>query len=623
MDDIYAIMKRMEERIAELPAGYISRKTIRGKTCHYRQWREDGKIKSKYIREEDLEEIRSQIGERKQLEERLKEIKKQHPVKKEEDVKLETNFRMGDALTRMVRNVRNFKKRDCFERVEKYLKDDENWTRVCVIYGLRRTGKTTMLYQAIADMSEEDFAKTAYVKLRKTDVMSNLVHDLDTLYHVGYRYIFVDEVTLMEDFIDSAALLSDIYVPMGMRIVLSGTDSLGFWFARDNELYDRVRTIHTTFIPFREYSRLLDSDSIDEYICYGGMLSQGELAFDDEDANADDSSFRDDESTRRYIDTAICRNIQHSLACFEYGHYFGHLRSLYDADELTNAINRIIEDMNHDFAREVITKDFVSHDLGVSERNLRNERNPEKRTDALKHIDKKAVTEKLMQILHIRNREQQTLEINDSQVLRIKQYLKALDLIVECPIVYEPGAAREEHVLFTQPGMRYCQVQALVYSLMQDETFSQLSGEEISYITDRILGEVRGRMLEDIILLEALKALPKKYEVFKLMFESGEYDMVIHDKEDNTCAAYEIKHSSQYVRQQARHLLDERKLDLTSKRYGKIAGRYVLYLGEDLDTEDGIAYRNAEQFLKNLPDLTLTSGLEEALAEDEEAGKHL
>ena len=71
MDDIYEIMRRMEERIAELPAGYISRKTIRGKTCHYRQWREDGKLKSKYIREEDLEEIKSQIGERKQLEARL------------------------------------------------------------------------------------------------------------------------------------------------------------------------------------------------------------------------------------------------------------------------------------------------------------------------------------------------------------------------------------------------------------------------------------------------------------------------------------------------------------------------------------------------------------------------
>ena len=33
------------------------------------------------------------------------------------------------------------------------------------------------------------------------------------------------------EFIDSAALLSDVYAAQGMKIVLSGTDSLGFWFA--------------------------------------------------------------------------------------------------------------------------------------------------------------------------------------------------------------------------------------------------------------------------------------------------------------------------------------------------------------------------------------------------------
>lgn len=73
-------------------------------------------------------------------------------------------------------------------------------------------------------------------------------------------------------------------------------------------------TIHTTFIPFREHSRLLGINSIDEYIRYGGTLRAGELNFDDEDVNAEDASFRDDESTRRYIDTAI---LQKPSAFFE------------------------------------------------------------------------------------------------------------------------------------------------------------------------------------------------------------------------------------------------------------------------------------------------------------------
>ncbi len=128
-------------------------------------------------------------------------------------------------------------------------------------------------------------------------------------------------------------------------------------------------------------------------------------------------------------------------------------------------------------------------------------------------------------------------------------------------------------------------------------------------VAERILEEVRGRMLEDIILLETKKALGRQYEVFKLRFAAGEYDMVIFDKENLCCAAYEIKHSKEYVREQARHLMNPEMLSLTEHRYGKIEGRYVLYLGEDMDSEDGIAYRNAEAFLKNLSHIELKSGL--------------
>lgn len=92
------------------------------------------------------------------------------------------------------------------------------------------------------------------------------------------------------------------------------------------------------------------------------------------------------------IDTAICKNIQHSLTCCEDGGHFRHLRTLYEAGELTGAINRIIEDMNHAFLVSVLTRDFLSHDLGLAAWNLRKERDPEKRTTILDEIDAGAVT---------------------------------------------------------------------------------------------------------------------------------------------------------------------------------------------------------------------------------------
>lgn len=606
MTDGYELIKRIRERIAELPNGYISQKNIRGKTNYYRQWREGGKLKSKYISAADVERVREQIEERKALEEKLKELRKLYPEEITEEPLYETNVVYGEDLRDMVEPAKHLKRRDPFPQIEKYIYGLDR-TRVCAVYGLRRTGKTTMLFQTIADMKAEDFAKAAYIKFTTSDTMAAINRDLKKLRKAGFKYVFMDEVTLLEDFIDSAALFSDIFVAMGMKIVLSGTDSLGFWFAEGNELYDRVRMVHTTYIPYREYSRLLGIDSIDEYIRYGGTLRMGEIDFDDEDLMAEDASFRDDESTRRYIDTAICKNIQHSLACYKDGHQFSHLYSLYEAGELTNAINRIIEDMNHRFVRNIVDQRFKSHDLGLTARNLRQERDPARRTDVLDHIDRAAVRQELMDKLDICDKEQRTLEITQSHIILIKKFLKELDLIVDCPLEHgEVGVEQEEHVLFAQPGMRYCQAQALVYSLTKDLVYRLLNDNEKEYIAERILEEVRGRLLEEIVLLETAKALGKDYRVFKLKNGNKEYDMVIRDTKTNTCAVYEIKHSRECVYEQAQHLRDEEMLAVTTPRFGKLVGRYVLYLGDDLITDEGIAYRNAEQFLKALPNVELT-----------------
>lgn len=598
-------IKVLQEEISQLPKGYISQKNIQGKTRYYLQWSENGKKKSKYIKDGELEHLREQIEQRKALQEELKELQnRQNSTVKMSgiDLECETNITVGRALLAMTKGVAEWERRDCYEQLQDYLHSKET-DRVCLIYGLRRTGKTTMLRQAVSDLSEPEFNKAAYIKLRRTDTMAMLNRDLKRLFNANFQYIFLDEVTLMSDFIDSAALLSDVFAAMGMKIVLSGTDSLGFSLAMNEELYDRAISIHTTFIPFREHSRLLGIDSIDEYIRYGGTLRAGELDFENPELNSDEASFKDDESTRRYIDTAICRNIQHSLACYEDGNHFHHLYSLYQAGELTNAINRIIENMNHRFVVDTIVREFRSSDLSVSAKNLRKERDPEKRTDILDRIDIDAVTEKLMEILDIRNKEDQSIGITKSHVIEIKEYLRALDLIAECPIEYaNPELEPLEHTIFTQPGMRYCQAQALVYSLMQDKVFSALSEKEKTDVTERILEEVRGRMMEDIVLLETSKAAPDSVRVFKLVFPAGEFDMVTYDSVADKCAVYEIKHSNQVVPQQYRHLTNEDKRKMTEKRFGEIIGTNVIYRGENQALENDVSYLNVEEYLKAIPD---------------------
>ena len=149
--------------------------------------------------------------------------------------------------------------------------------------------------------------------------------------------------------------------------------------------------------------------------------------------------------------------------------------------------------------------------------------------------------------------------------------------------------------------MRYAQAQALVFALMADPSFASVPARERKIVADAILDEVKGRMLEDIVLLETIKARSGGgISVFKLQFPAGEFDMVVSDRDAATCEIYEIKHSTVADERQLRHLLDSEKLSTTEHRFGTIRKRTVIYRGEDFTHPSGIAYRNAAEYLKSL-----------------------
>ena len=600
-----ADISELEKQIAKLPLGYVIEKIINGKKYYYQQWKENGKTKNRCISEDEANLFKPQIEERKKLQKELKALKKtlpapvpEKPEKNAEEPEFKLAALFGEALLKMAQTVSQYERRDCFSKLQDFLKAPAG-DKVCLVFGLRRTGKTTLLKQLVLAMNKEEQKSAIYIKASTENTIEELNADLKLANKLKYKYVFIDEITLIEKFIDNAALLSDVYAVQGMKIVLSGTDSLGFWFAQNEELYDRALTIHTTFVPFREYSRLLKIDDIDEYIRYGGTLKAGETSFEDSDANAFNASFRTDESTRRYIDTAIAQNIQHSLKCYDRGNHFRNLIDLYKKDELTNAINRIIEDMNQAFTVDVITRDFKSSDLGSAKDLLRREKDESKRTDFLDIFDASEVTKKLMDILKIRNKERQSIEIEEVHIREITEYLKALDLI---EIVYTESIPisnkKQERIIFTQSGMRFCQAQVLVYSLMQDEVFGSLTGELRDIITEKILEDVRGRMLEDIVFLETKRTYGSKRNVFKLKFASGEFDMVIQDKTKKQCEIFEIKHTKEPFPAQYRHINDEEKIALTEAQFGKVVRKCVLYRGESQMLENGIEYKNVEEFLK-------------------------
>ena len=596
MEDIWNEIELLEEEIAALPAGYISRKTINGKVRQYYQWTENKKKRSKYLDDITAEEYSRQIERRRALQQKLKILKAQLPKysgireTKVPYVTARVNVLTGEILKRYIQPVKDFKHRECYTVLDQYLKPDHSG-KVFILYGLRRTGKTTMIRQAILSMSESEFQRCAFIQIRPGDTLGEINIVLRQLADRRYRYIFLDEVTLAEDFIEGAALFSDIFAASGMKIVLSGTDSLGFIFTESEELYDRCILLHTTFIPYREFEQVLGIKGIDEYIRYGGTMSLSGSNYNEV------STFVSQNSTNEYIDSAIARNIQHSLKFYQYGDHFRHLGELYDKNELTSAINRVIEDINHRFTIEVLTKDFVSHDLGHSANNLRKDRKHP--TDILDRIDRTSFTEGLRKALEIRNQTEQTVSITEAHRIEIKEYLDLLDLTVDIPTEFLPVRnERMYRTVISQPGMRYAQAEALVRQLLLDEVFQNISVADRKMILERIMNEIRGRMMEEIILLETKAAYPEK-NVFRLQFTIGEFDMVIADPGTVTCEIYEIKHSKEAVPEQYRFLNDSRKCSDTAFRYGTITKKCVIYRGKPF--KDGnISYINVEDYLKQL-----------------------
>lgn len=595
-DELLNEIAELEREIAMLPEGSITKKKVKEKEYYYHRITRNGKRVENYLPFEEVSELQLQIEKRRSLEKNLKILKAQVLPEneprgtEEEQLEFRTTVRIGRMLKAQIALTRRYKKRECIDKLREYIFGKPK-DKVFIIYGLRRTGKTTMIRQILTELPEAEFKKAAFIQVGTKDTLADIDADLRLLEKNGFKYVFIDEVTLMEDFIEGAALFSDIYASSGMKIVLSGTDSLGFVFSKEEQLYDRCILLHTTFIPYREFEEVLGIQGIDEYIRYGGTMSLSGLNYNSE------ATFSSSKSADEYIDTAIAKNIQHSLKMYQYGGHFRQLSDLYEKGELTNVINRVVENINHSFTRSVVEKTFKSHDISVTASNLLKDR--EAPVNIKEYMDLDAVTLGIMQILDILNKEEQSIDIEECHMRQIKEYLALLDLIMEIDLESLPDVNQKSTVVvITQPGMRYAQANAIVEKMLLDSKFQELSVKERQRILDRLLSEICGRMMEEIVLLETKIANPAK-KVFKLQFAVGEFDMVVFDPKALNCKTYEVKYSKEQVPEQYRHLKDENKCALTSHRYGDITGRYVIYRGEGMET-DGVQYLNVEEYLKSL-----------------------
>lgn len=192
-------------------------------------------------------------------------------------------------------NINEYNKRDFVTTVVKYF-NDSALKKVVGVQGLRGVGKTVGVLQALCELNKYD--KSAYVIVKDNTSIEDVESIVNELTNEGIKYICIDEITNAEGFAKRSGTLYDAYAIRGIKIVLSGTDSLALVQAETYGLFHRIKMLNVGFITYQEAKRTMGF-TFEEYLKMGGLY--------------EDVRFDDLNGLRRYIDTAVVQNIVNTV----------------------------------------------------------------------------------------------------------------------------------------------------------------------------------------------------------------------------------------------------------------------------------------------------------------------
>ncbi len=214
--------------------------------------------------------------------------------------------------------------------------------RILALSGLRLTGKTTMLLQALRGLSDAEMARTARV-FAATLHQPQLLEILDALRGRGMTRVIIDGLTDMEGFTGVAPL--ERYAE-DMVLAVAGADTLYFRL----ETASRLDVLHMTHIPAREYMRLHGA-TVQQCFQLGGMACPPEKW----DAPAHDLS------SDYFMRCQVSGNIRRSLV------RAGRMRewaAMGQEEWLRNGIpERVLRHVNRQTMFEAAAQGFLDRDL--------------------------------------------------------------------------------------------------------------------------------------------------------------------------------------------------------------------------------------------------------------------
>lgn len=488
--------------------------------------------------------------------------------------------------------VKKYINRDCYKDVMKFVRGDACYDgRILVLYGLRRTGKTVLMEQVINGLD----IPSAYLKVENGDTMDDIVKALIRKKEEGVRNVFIDEITLAEDFITNSSVLPDIFAKEGMRIVVAGTDSLGFLFADNDELFDRTIWVNTTHIPYAEHSRVLGVNDMDDYIKYGGLMRKG--------ACESDRIIRDYESSCRYLDSSVAGNVIRSIKKSPRDSVLDGISTR----EMETIIHKIVELYSGNISAKQAVKKLSDVSVNYPVKKLVG-RVSDDTINMLVSQKKEILSDFAKEI----NADCEiTSEITPAMINELERVLFDMNLLSVTPVVnyrYTDEAGwssdRDMEYYIVQPAIKYHHLEKAMNFIEDTKYYSMLTRSDRLFMKQKLEEKILGEMTEQIVLFDIKKRLDaERYEVVKPVFyvdgqRKGEYDLLIYDKGKDVHYDFEVKHSETMNEHQDRHLRNAFFEGKVNDEYGTRAGCFVLYRGETSMSMQGTPYINVSDFMR-------------------------
>lgn len=412
-------------------------------------------------------------------------------------------------------DISGLNKRKAFVTLKDFVLGDECYQgEILAVYGLKRTGKATLLKQLLCDIDTYT-SFCAFLEMQDGDTLKMLERRIEEEQAKGKKVIFINEITKVSDFINNSASLADCFAKAGARIIISGTDSLSIAFAEDYELYDRVRKVNTTYTSFAEYHTLFPLENINDYIRYGGLFYKNEA----------EKSVNGYENILSYLHDAVTMNIANSL------------KNSADIDERDSALKNINET-----ELKRITEKVVGLYSGSTDGEI-----------IIALTDKKDNVEQFARIIGsgknadcyitphiIKEFEKWLKEIGFLAFIEKRTFAKASGVWKKMTPTYE------YHIV--QPAVRYSFLKKAVESVK--ERYKHLDKQRQKEMAETLNRNMLEEIVGQTVIFDVMNSLPdERYIVCKpeFMHENRHingYDMLIYDRQENSYRYFLIRRKS-------------------------------------------------------------------------------